>query len=177
MNLDGYTPTELIDIALEQLAGEIQQNLKDILKSINPYKFEHICKDLLVAMGYGGNLEELSYVTSKSNDGGIDAVIKQDPLGINTIYVQAKRYDGEVREKDIRNFLGALAQKSTQNGVFITTGSFANSAKEALKKASNMNIIAIDGEELSKLMVQYKVGVEEKNKYSTYHIDSEYFEE
>ena len=64
-SLDGYTPTELIDIALEQLTGEIQQNLSDILKSVNPYKFEHICKDLLVAMGYGGNLEELSYVTSK----------------------------------------------------------------------------------------------------------------
>lgn len=175
--LDSYTPTELIDAALTQLNQEMQQKLKDKLKSIDPYRFEHVCKDLLIAMGYGGNSEELSYVTRKSRDGGIDAVIKQDPLGINTIYIQAKRYQSEVREKDIRDFLGALAQKATQTGVFITTGSFAPDATRAMKIANQMNVVPIDGEKLAQLMIQYKIGVEERNKYIAYDIDYEYFDE
>ena len=177
VNLDNITPTDLIDIGLERLNNEIEQELLDILKSINPYQFEHICKDLLIAMGYGGNSDELSYVTRKSGDGGIDAVIKQDPLGINTIYVQAKRHQGEIKETDIRNFLGALAQKPTQNGVFITTGTFSDGAKNTIQVASSMNIIPIDGEEMAKLMIQYRVGVDVKNKYHTFNIDSEYFDE
>ena len=178
-NLEDYTPEDLIEEALAKLNGKILQELKDILKSVDPYHFEKICKDLLVAMGYGGSFEEveLSYVTKKSGDGGIDAVIKQDPLGISTIYVQAKRYQGEVREKDIRNFLGALAQKSTPNGVFITTGSFSKDAMHAIQIASNMNIISIDGEELVRLMALHRVGVEEQKKYSTYSVDIQYFEE
>lgn len=177
MNLESFTPTELIDIALEQLNKDITKNLKDILRTIDPYRFEHICKDLLIAMGYGGNSEELSYVTRKSGDGGIDAVIKQDPLGINTIYVQAKRYQGEIKETEIRNFLGALAQKATQNGVFITTGNFSKEAIRAIQVANNMNIVPVDGEALAKLMIQYKIGVEVKNRYHTYNIDSEYFDD
>ena len=177
VNLDNITPTDLIGIALERLNNEIEQELLDILKSINPYQFEHICKDLLIAMGYGGNSDELSYVTSKSGDGGIDAVIKQDPLGINMIYIQAKRHQGEIRETDIRNFLGALAQKPTQNGVFITTGTFSDGAKKAIQVASSMNIIPIDGDEMAKLMIQYRVGVDVKNTYYTFNIDSEYFDE
>ena len=176
-NLDNFTPIELIDAALERLNGETERDLMNILKSIDPYRFEYICKDLIIAMGYGGNSEELSYVTRKSGDGGIDAVIKQDPLGINKIYIQAKRYKGEVRETDIRNFLGALAQKSTQNGVFITTGNFSEDAKNAIKVANNMNVVPIDGEELARLMIQYKIGVEVKNTYQTYSVDAEYFDE
>ena len=179
INLDSYTPEDLIEEALTRLEGKTQQELKDILVSVDPYHFEKICKDLLVAMGYGGNFEELelSYVTKKSGDGGIDAVIKQDPLGINTIYVQAKRYKGAVRETDIRGFLGALAQKATQNGVFITTGSFSANAMRAIEVASNMNIIPIDGDQLVKLMIRHNVGVKGEKKYSVYDVDRLYFEE
>jgi restriction system protein len=179
ISIDNLTPEEMIDEALSKLNGKILQELKEILTSVDPYHFEKICKDLLVAMGYGGSSDELelSYVTKKSGDGGIDAVIKQDPLGINTIYVQAKRYQGEVREKDIRDFLGALAQKSTQNGVFITTGHFSVDALRAIEIANNMNIIPIDGIQLVKLMAQHGVGVEEQKTYKTQKIDVQYFEE
>jgi len=177
-NLDSYTPEDLIEYALERLTATVLQELNDRLVSVDPYHFEKICKDLLVAMGYGGSFEELdlAYVTKKSGDGGIDAVIKQDPLGLSTIYVQAKRYSGEVREKDIRDFLGALAQKPTQNGVFITTGSFSQGAMLAIASAANMNIIHIDGEELVKLMAQHGVGVNEQKLFKTYSVDEQYFE-
>jgi len=174
--LDCFTPAELIDFALTQLNNEIQQDLAEILKDVDPFHFENICRDLLVEMGYGIDSDELSYVTKKSGDGGIDAVIMQDPLGINTIYVQAKRHKNEIKEIDIRNFLGALAQKPTQNGVFITTGTFSKDALEAIKSA-NFNIKAIDGEALAKLMLQYKVGIEVKDSYNIYNINTEYFEE
>ncbi|MCL2819537.1 MAG: restriction endonuclease [Oscillospiraceae bacterium] len=179
VSIDSLTPEEMIDEALAKLDGKVLQELKDLLASVDPYHFEKICKDLLVAMGYGGSSEELnlSYVTKKSGDGGIDAIIKQDPLGINTIYVQAKRYQGEVREKDIRDFLGALAQKATQNGVFITTGRFSVDALRAIEIANNMNIIPIDGNQLVKLMAQHGVGVEEQKIYKTQKVDIQYFEE
>lgn len=174
-DISGYTPMELIDIALKQLSDEVTGTLIEKLRDINPYQFEVVCKDVLVAMGYGG--DDIAYVTKKSGDGGIDAVIKQDPLGINMIYVQAKRHQSAVREKDIRDFLGALAQKATQDGVFITTSSFTPDARRAAEVASNMNVILIDGDELARLMVQYKVGVEERKKYSIYNVDTEYFDE
>ena len=172
--LEDYTPTELIDEGISRLEDDVLQRLSELLKTIDPYRFEHICKDLLIAMGYGG--EEISYVTQKSGDRGIDAVIRQDPLGISTIYIQAKRYAGEVREKDIRDFLGALAQKATQNGVFITTGIFADEALRAIQTANNMNIVPIDGEKLARLMIQYQIGVEEKSRYITHNINLEYFD-
>jgi len=174
--LENFTPTELIDTALAQLDNEVQQELADILKDVDPFHFETICRDLLVAMGYGIDSDDLSYVTKKSGDGGIDAVIMQDPLGINTIYVQAKRHKNEIKETDIRNFLGALAQKPTQNGVFITIGSFSKDALNAINSA-NFNIKAIDGEALAKLMLQYKVGIEVRKTYHTYNINNEYFED
>jgi len=89
----------------------------------------------------------------------------------------ALQYQGKVKETDVRNFLGALAQKATQNGVFITTGSFSDEARKAIEIANNMNIVQIDGEEMAKLMIQYKVGVEIRKTYNTYSIDSEYFDE
>ena len=173
---NGATPEELIDVALAQILGDLEQDLLARLKAIDPYQFEEICKDLLCAMEYGGSSEELAYVTKKSGDGGIDAVIKQDPLGVQTIYVQAKRYTaGEVREKDIRDFLGALAQKSTQNGVFITTSTFSTDAMRAIQSASNMNIIPVDGNTIVKLMIEHQVGIRQVKQYTTYSIDSEYF--
>ena len=179
-NLDDLTPSERIDLALGEMRANVHSSLLDTLRQMNPYKFEILCKDVLLAMGYGGGSEELSFVTQKSGDGGIDAVINQDPLGINKVYVQAKRFSesGEVRETDIRNFLGALVQKSTSNGVFITTGSFADSAINAIKKAgSNVNIVTVDGNELADLMMDYGVGVEVRKEYKTYSVDADYFDE
>ncbi|MCL1936176.1 MAG: restriction endonuclease [Defluviitaleaceae bacterium] len=176
-NNDDLTPQEKLDSALNEINTQIYTELKEKLQTVDPYKFEIICKDLLIAMGYGGSSEELSYVTKRSGDGGIDAVIKQDPLGISTIYVQSKRYKGKVSEKDIRDFLGALAQKTTRNGIFITTGYFSNAATQAIISANNMNIIKIDGDSLVDYMFKYKLGTEVKNTYVEYRINYDYFDE
>jgi Restriction endonuclease len=170
------TPDETIENIISSNIELLKSDLIEILKNRDPFLFEHTCKDLLLAMGYAGGIEELAYVTKKSNDGGIDCVIKQDPLGINNVYVQAKRYSGTVHEQEITYFLGALSKMQAQSGVFITTGKYSDKAIKVATQSSS-KVVLIDGDELVSLMIKYKVGVESERQIEVLKINNDYFYE
>lgn len=154
---------------------QLSENLLKKLRSSDPYQFEHMMVALLSNMGYKGTNGQ-SLVTQKSNDGGIDGIINEDPLGLRKIYVQVKRYakDNVVGSPEIDGFSGALNRRHAERGVFITTSSFSPSAQQAAKQ---LNIALVDGEMLTNLMIQYKVGVQVKQTYELYDIDEDFFEE
>jgi len=164
------SPQDLIDYGFSAIESQIKNELLEKLKNIDPYYFEKVILLLLEKMGYGELIE-----TSKSNDGGIDGIINEDKLGLDKIYIQAKRYnENRVREKEIRNFIGAMSGDTTK-GVFVTTSSFDDSA---IKKAHDAHhkIILIDGKKLVELMYQYGVGVQVKNVYEVKEVDEDFFE-
>lgn len=163
------SPQELIDNGIQRIEDQVKIDLIDKLKTINPYYFEKVVLELFNKMGYG-DFEE----TSKSGDGGIDGIINQDELGLEKIYVQVKRYnDHNVRETEIRNFIGAMSG-DTQKGIFVTTSSFDNKAIQKTRDAHH-TIILIDGLQLVDLMYKFGVGVQVKNTYYTKAIDEDYF--
>lgn len=164
------SPQDLIDSGFSTIETEVKTELLEKLKEIEPYYFEKVILILLKKMGYGDFVE-----TSKSSDGGIDGIINEDKLGLEKIYTQAKRYnENKVREKDIRNFIGAMSG-DTSKGVFITTSTFDESA---IKKANQAHhtIVLIDGAKLVDLMHQYNVGVQIKTIYEVKEIDNDFFE-
>ena len=168
--IKGSSPQDLIDSGFSVIESQIKSDLLERLKEIDPYYFEKVILILLKKMGYGDFIE-----TSKSSDGGIDGVINEDKLGLEKIYIQAKRYnENKVREKDIRNFIGAMSG-DTNKGVFVTTSSFDNAA---IKKAhdAHHSIILIDGNKLADLMYQYGVGVQVSNVYEVKEVDEDFFE-
>jgi len=166
----GSSPQDLIDTGFEQLENQIKDELLSKLKEIDPYAFEKIILILLNKMGYGEFIE-----TSKSGDGGIDGIINEDQLGLEKIYMQAKRYsENKVRETDIRNFIGAMSG-DTRKGIFVTTSSFDEKAKTKARDAHH-TIILIDGSRLVDLMHKYNVGVQTKNTYKVKLIDNDFFD-
>jgi restriction system protein len=167
---------ELIDNAEKSNEAEVKSELLNKLKKVDPYYFEKICVDVLTAMNYGGGKDEFANVTKKSNDGGIDGIIKQDPLGLNNVYIQAKRWENDIQEKQIRDFIGALVHKNAEQGVFITTSSFAEKAKDAARN-HKVKIALIDGEQLVVLMLKYKIGIEIKRTVEMFRVDEDYFSE
>lgn len=162
--------------AIKEIETEIAVELLNKLQQGTPLFFEKAVLKLLLAMGYGGK-ENLFQHTGKSHDGGIDGVIKQDPLGIQNIYIQAKRYASEnsVGSKELQSFLGALQGNGVDRGVFITTSSFTKSAKEYTQKLLG-RIVLIDGKELVTLMIKYKVGTQIKEVLEICEIDEDFFE-
>ena len=170
IQLINSTPQDLIDKGFSVIEAQVKTELLERLKNIDPYYFERVILILLKKMGYGDFIE-----TSKSRDGGIDGIINEDKLGLDKIYIQAKRYDeNKVREKDIRNFIGAMSGDTTK-GVFVTTSEFD---KDAIKKAHDAHhtIILIDGKKLVDLMHLYNVGVQIKTTYEIKQIDEDFFE-
>jgi restriction system protein len=164
------SPQDLIDSGFSAIESQIKHELFEKLKNIDPYYFEKVILLLLNKMGYGEFVE-----TSKSNDGGIDGIINEDKLGLDKIYIQAKRYnENKVREKDIRNFIGAMSGDTTK-GVFVTTSTFDDSA---IKKAHDAHhkIILIDGKKLVDLMYQNGIGTQVKNVYEIKEVDEDFFE-
>ena len=132
--------------------------------------------DVLIKMGYGNFRNEAKEITKKSNDGGIDGIINQDKLGLDKIYIQAKRWkDGVVGRPELQKFVGALSERQAIKGIFITTSDFTKEAKEYVEKVSQ-NIILINGNMLSKLMIEYNVGVQINYTYEIKKIDNDYFE-
>lgn len=165
------SPQDLIDEGFNKIENEIKNELLQKLKKIDPYFFEKVVLLLLKKMGYGEFIE-----TAKSGDGGIDGIINEDKLGLEKIYIQAKRFnEGKVREKDIRNFIGAMSG-DTNKGVFVTTSEFD---EKALYKAQSAHhkIICIDGEKLVTLMHEFNVGIQIKNTYEIKQIDEDFFDE
>jgi restriction system protein len=155
--------------------NEVAIELLNKVRQVEPSFFEKLVVDLLVAMGYSGKNGDAK-VTTQSNDGGIDGIINQDPLGTSSVYIQAKRYkDGNtVGRPAIQSFYGALAGVNADRGVFITTSSFAKGAQEFAK---SQGIVLIDGIKLTDLMMQYGVGIEVAKVYKQFRIDSDYFED
>lgn len=171
VSVENASPQDLIDSGFSSIETEVKTNLLERLKEIDPYYFEKVILILLKKMGYGDFVE-----TSKSGDGGIDGIINEDKLGLEKIYTQAKRYnENKVREKDIRNFIGAMSG-DTRKGVFITTSTFDDSAIKKAREAHH-SIILIDGAKLVDLMHSYNVGVQVKTVYEVKELDNDFFEE
>lgn len=165
------SPQDLIDEGFSEIELEIKNDLLEKLKTIDPYYFEKVILILLKKMGYGDFIE-----TAKSQDGGIDGIINEDKLGLDKIYIQAKRFtENKVREKDIRNFIGAMSG-DTNKGVFVTTSLFDKGATEKAKNAHH-KIILIDGHKLVDLMHEYNVGVQIKSVYEVKQLDEDFFVE
>lgn len=166
------SPQDMIDQGFEKIRQTLKSDLLEKLYKINPYYFERVVLILFKKMGYGDFQE-----TPKSGDGGIDGIISQDLLGLDKIYMQAKRY-GEghkVRELEIRNFIGAM-DGDVSKGIFVTTSSFDSLAIQKAKN-SNAKIILIDGDKLADLMIEHDIGIQIKNKYDVKEIDDDFFEE
>ncbi|MBZ4044451.1 restriction endonuclease [Flavobacterium hibisci] len=165
------SPQDLIDTGFSQIEKEVKNDLLEKLKTIDPYYFEKVILILLKKMGYGEFIE-----TSKSGDGGIDGIINEDKLGLDKIYIQAKRFsENKVREKDIRNFIGAMSG-DTNKGVFVTTSLFDLGAIEKAKNAHH-KIILLDGNKLVDLMHEFNVGIQIKATYEIKQLDEDFFEE
>lgn len=165
------SPQDLIDEGFKRIESEIKNDLLQKLKTIDPYFFEKVILKLLNKMGYGEFIE-----TNKSSDGGIDGIINEDKLGLDKIYIQAKRFtENKVREKDIRNFIGAMSG-DTNKGVFVTTSQFDKAAEQKANDAHH-KIILIDGHKLVELMYEFNIGIQIKASYDIKQLDEDFFEE
>lgn len=168
--IENSTPQDLIDSGFSQIEAGVKSEFLEKLKVIDPFYFEKVILILLKKMGYGDFIE-----TSKSGDGGIDGIINEDKLGLDKIYIQAKRYgENKVREKDIRNFIGAMSG-DTSKGIFVTTSIFHEGA---IKKAydAHHTIILIDGNKLVDLLHEFNVGVQIKSIYELKELDLDFFD-
>ena len=170
------TPDELFELSYTQIINNLKEQLKQKINECNPYFFEQIVLDLLLKMGYGGSENDSGELTQKSADEGIDGIIKEDKLGLDKIYIQAKKWEKSVGRPEIQKFVGALQGKRAKKGVFITTSEFS---KDAYDYVNNLDVavILIDGEKLSQYMVENELGISLKNNYKIYSIDNDYFEE
>lgn len=174
---DLKTPIDIIDENFQIVNQELAEELLQQVKSQSPKFFEHLVIELLVKMGYGGQFDDGAFVTQASHDEGIDGIIKEDKLGLDKIYVQAKRWDtGSIGRKEIQSFVGALSGQGASKGVFITTSSFSKEAR-SFRPQNNIKIVLIDGIELCRYMIEYNIGVSVKTAYEIKRIDSDYFEE
>ena len=178
-NEDTLTPNEIASEAVRKINEAVATELLNQVQHMDPKRFERLVVELLVKMGYGGSLEDAASVTQYSKDEGVDGVIKEDSLGLDTIYLQAKRWkDGSnVGRKEIQAFVGALIGKHSNKGVFLTTAKFTHEAIEYANNATGSKIVLIDGRQLCKLMMQYNLGVSTKEVLEVKRIDMDYFEE
>lgn len=168
------TPLELIEEGFLSIRNELVASIIDTIKKCSPMFFEKLVVDLLIAMGYGGSKKEAGLVTSYANDEGVDGIIKEDRLGLDVVYVQAKKWESSVSRPEIQKFAGALLGKKAKKGVFITTSSFT---KEAVSFANSVEakIVLIDGQKLAEYMIEYGVGVAVEDSYVIKRIDLGYF--
>lgn len=170
------TPEEALAAAYQNLRGTVESELLSRLKSSAPAFFENVVVRLLVAMGYGGSLQDAGRAVGKTGDQGIDGIIKEDRLGLDAVYIQAKRWSTTVGGPDLQQFHGALAQQRARKGVFITTSTFSPQARAFVSQVDT-RIVLIDGEELVRLMFDHGVGVQPVSVYEVKKIDDDFFEE
>jgi len=170
------TPLERIESGYTELREALADELLSRVRAMKPKSFEQLVVDVLVAMGYGGSQLDAAQVVGKSGDGGIDGVIKEDRLGLDMVYVQAKRYTADVGPGAIREFVGSLGEHKATKGVFITCGGFTSGAQEAAAKAHH-RIVLIDGDQLAEYMIDNGVGVADYKTYTVKKLDSDYFGE
>lgn len=171
-------PMTQIEDAFAQLNDKLIDDLLQYIGEQDPKFFEKLVVDLLVAMGYGGDFEDAARVTQFSNDGGIDGIIKEDALGLDKVYIQAKRWKESniVGAPDIHKFMGALMSIGASKGVYITTSSFSKAALDVVASNKSLKLVLIDGQRLAKLMIKYNVGVISQHSYIIKRVDTGYFE-
>lgn len=169
------TPEETLEYAYQELRETLAEDLLERIKNISPSFFEKLVVELLVKMGYGGSIKDAGQATRKSRDEGIDGIIKEDKLGLDIIYVQAKKWENVVGRPEIQKFVGALAGQGAKKGIFITTSYFSNDALEYVPR-NETKIVLIDGKMLSQLMIDNNLGVTPSKTFEIKKIDSDYFE-
>ena len=174
--LPSITPEEAFEEAYKNIRQELAQNLLDLVKSNSPEFFEKLVIDLLIGMGYGGSRVDAGRRLGRSHDGGIDGVIKEDILGLDVIYIQAKRWENSVGRPTVQGFVGALSGKHANKGILITTSKFSREAEEYVKNLEQ-KVALIDGIKLAEYMIDNNIGVSPLDKYEIKDIDSDYFDE
>jgi restriction system protein len=170
-------PQENIEVSYQRIRKELSEELLTRIKTCSPSFFERLVVELLLKMGYGGSRRDFGQAIGKPGDGGIDAVIKEDKLGLDAVYLQAKRWDtGQVGSKEIQAFVGALHGKKARKGVFITTSGFSKPAQEYVREIQD-KVILIDGSTLADLLIEHGVGLSTVATYDVKKIDTDYFSE
>ena len=172
----GRTPEEALENAYQNLRDDLANDLLEQIKNSPPGLFESIVVDLLVKMGYGGSRKDAGQAIGRSGDEGIDGIIKEDRLGLDIIYIQAKRWENAVGRPEIQKFAGALQGQRAKRGIFITTSNFSREANDYALKIDT-KIILIDGERLAQLMIDFSIGVTTVSTYEVKKIDTDYFTE
>jgi restriction system protein len=177
--IDSPEPPEVRMATIQRQANEaLSAELLETIKAASPTFFERLVVQLLVAMGYGGNRANVGQVTQLSADNGIDGIINEDPLGLDTIYLQAKRWQDAVGEGPVRDFIGALDIKGVKKGVFLTTSYYTPAARAAIQNIrSDKKIVLIDGSHLAALMIEHNLGVSVGQSFALKRLDTDFFEE
>lgn len=170
------TPEEALDAAVEQLDARLRADVLERVKAVSPQQFERLVVDLLLAMGYGFD-ETSGEITRYVGDGGIDGLVREDKLGLSSIFIQAKRYKAQnVGRPEVQQFLGALTGAGASKGVFLTSADFSREAREFVARLQNQKVVLIGGEQLARLMVEHGVGVSTTKTLAIRHVDSDYFD-
>lgn len=170
------TPEEVLEEAHAQLKNQVLGDIVDRIKTCSPQFFESLVVDIVVKMGYGGSRKDAGKAIGKSGDEGIDGIINEDRLGLDVIYLQAKRWEGNVSRPEIQKFAGALQGKRAKKGIFITTSDFTGEAREFVKNI-DAKIILISGRQLAELMWEYNLGLNSSATYEVKKLDLDYFSE
>lgn len=173
------TPTEIMSAAFDKMNASLAGDLMDMVMGLEPTEFETLVVKLLLKMGYGYGIEDAGKVTRATGDGGIDGIIKEDQLGFNNIYIQAKKWstDHKVSRPEVQKFAGALQGEKATKGLFITTTEFTKDAQDFAANLLGSNIVLIDGNQLTKLMIKYNLGVAVEQTFEVKRIDSDFFSE
>lgn len=170
------TPREVMEAGYQELRRDLAQELLNRIKVCSPRFFEHLVVDLLVKMGYGGSRRDAGEAVGQSGDGGIDGIIKEDKLGLDAIYIQAKRWEGTVGRPVVQAFTGSLEGHRARKGVLITTSQFSPDAIDYVTRIEK-KIVLIDGEELAQLMIDFGIGAADEASYMVKRVDTDYFDE
>lgn len=173
------TPTEIMSAAFDKMNASLAGELMDMVMGLEPTEFETLVVKLLLKMGYGYGIENAGKVTRATGDGGIDGIIKEDQLGFNNIYIQAKKWstDHKVSRPEVQKFAGALQGEKATKGLFITTTEFTQDALDFAANLLGSNIVLIDGNQLTKLMIKNNLGVAVEQIYEVKRVDSDFFSE
>jgi len=170
------TPEEALENAYQKIRHDLAADLRERLKTCSPAFFERLVVEVIVKMGYGGTRLDAGKAIGKSSDGGIDGIIKEDKLGLDAIYIQAKRWENTVGRPEIQKFVGALTGQRAKKGLFITTSEFSAESEDYVSRI-DAKVVLIDGETLAQLMIDHGVGVSTVNTYELKKVDSDYFSE
>ena len=170
------SPTEAIDGAISRINLALTDDILDLVRGMSPEFFEKLVLDLLLAMGYGGSREDAADRLGQTGDGGVDGIIREDPLGLDVVCVQAKRWEGTVGRPEVQKFVGSTEGRRSRRGVLITTSEFSREARE-FADSIERKVVLIDGQNLARLMIENGVGVTTEATYVIKKVDSDYFEE